>query len=196
MTFRILKKFVILTLSSLCILCPGEIKSAQNEQYIVGVGDILEVNIIQPEQLQTRTTVSPGGDISIPYIGSVRAKGQTITQLQQTIQWRLANGYFKYPVVTVSLIESRSKNYTISGEVVTPGNYPLGENTTVLKAISIAGGFTRFGSSSRVKILRPRQDRPGYRQIKVDIKAVMDGDARADIVIEAGDIIVVSEGIF
>jgi len=192
-----LKRITILAFStSLIILATLPMQAAPNEQYVVGIGDILEINIIQPEQLLTRTTVSPGGDISVPYLGSVMAKGLTVTQLQQNIQWRLANGFFKYPVVTVSLIESRSKNYTISGEVVTPGNYPLGENTTVLKAISIAGGFTRFGSSSRVKILRPRKDRPGYRQIKVDIKAVMDGDARADIVIEAGDIIVVSEGIF
>ena len=60
----------------------------------------------------------------------------------------------------------------------------------------MAGGFTKFGSSSRVKILRPRKDRPGYMSIKVDLNAVLDGDAKADIVIESGDIIVISEGVF
>jgi len=165
-------------------------------EYTVGIGDILEVSILQPDQLTNRVTVSPGGDISVPFLGSVKVKGKTITQIQRTIQWRLAKGYLKYPVVTVSLVESRSKNYTISGEVNNPGTYPLGENTTVLRAISIAGGLTRFGSSSRVKILRPRKDRPGYRKIKVDIKAVLDGDSRADILLESGDIIVVSEGVF
>jgi polysaccharide export outer membrane protein len=87
-------------------------------------------------------------------------------------------------------------SFTISGEVIRPGNYPLLQNTTVLRAISIAGGFTRFGSKSRVKILRPRKDRPGYMSINVDLKAVLDGDAKADIVIESGDIIVLSEGLF
>jgi len=164
--------------------------------YTVGVGDILEVNIIQPEKMNTRVTVSPGGDISVPYIGSVYVKGRTISSAQNLIQQKLASGYLKYPVVTVSLVESRSRSFTISGEVIKPGNYPILENTTVLKAISIAGGFTKFGSSSRVKILRPRKDRPGYMSIKVDLEAVMDGDAKADIVIESGDIIVVSEGVF
>ena len=164
--------------------------------YTVGVGDILEVSILQPDQMTTRVTVSPGGDISVPYIGSIYVKGKTISGTQKIIQDKLAAGYLKYPVITVSLIESRSKSFTISGEIIRPGNYALLENTTVLKAISIAGGFTRFGSSSRVKILRPRKDRPGYMSIKVDLQAVLDGDAKADIVIAAGDIIVISEGIF
>ncbi|HOO71596.1 MAG TPA: polysaccharide biosynthesis/export family protein [Spirochaetota bacterium] len=167
-----------------------------SEEYTVGIGDILEVSILQPDHITNSVTVTPGGEISVPFLGTVQVKGKTITEVQRTIQYRLAQGYLKYPVVTVSLIESRSRNYTISGEVNTPGNYQLQENTTVLKAIAVAGGFTRFGSKSRVKILRPRKDRPGYREIKVDLKAVIDGDAKADILIEPGDIIVVSEGFF
>lgn len=167
-----------------------------SQVYTIGVGDILEVAILQPDQMTSRVTVSPGGDISVPYIGSIYIKGRTISGAQKVIQDKLVSGYLKYPVVTVSLIESRSRSFTISGEIIRPGNYALLENTTVLKAISIAGGFTRFGSSSRVKILRPRKDRPGYMSIKVDLQAVLDGDAKADIIIEAGDIIVISEGVF
>ena len=166
------------------------------EEYTVGIGDILEVSILQPDHITNNVTVTPGGEISVPFLGTIQVKGKTITEVQRTIQYRLAQGYLKYPVVTVSLIESRSRNYTISGEVNTPGNYQLQENTTVLKAIAVAGGFTRFGSKSRVKILRPRKDRPGYREIKVDLKAVINGDAKADILIEPGDIIVISEGFF
>jgi len=164
--------------------------------YTIGVGDILDIEIIQPDKMTSRVTVSPGGDISVPYIGSVYVKGRTISSTQSLILQKLASGYLKYPVVTVALVESRSRSFTISGEIIKPGNYALMENTTVLKAICIAGGFTKFGSSSRVKILRPRKDRPGYMSIKVDLKAVMDGDAKSDIVIEAGDIIVISEGVF
>jgi polysaccharide export outer membrane protein len=189
-----LKKSVISILISFCIIASNEFIHAKI--YTVGVGDILEIAILQPDQSTSKVTVSPGGEISVPYLGSIRVKGKTISQIQKNIQWRLAHGYLKYPVVTVSLIESRSRNFTISGEVVNPGTYPIRANTTVLKAISIAGGFTKFGSSSRVKILRPRKDKPGYIKIKVNLKAVMDGDAEADIEIQPGDIIVVSEGFF
>ena len=164
--------------------------------YTVGVGDVLEVNILRPDQSTTQVTVSPGGHISVQYIGAVNVKGKTITQIQRTIQLRLANGYLKYPIVSVSLIESHSKNYTISGEIMNPGKYPLEENTTVIKAISIAGGFTRFASPSKIKVLRPKKNRPGYLNIKTDIQDVIEGDASSDIVLKPGDIVIVSKGFF
>lgn len=184
-----LKKFAFLVIFLLSV-------SAYAQVYKIGVGDILQVDIIQPDKMALTVTVSPGGDISVPYIGSVNVKGMTVAVVQKIIEKKLASGYLKYPVVVVSLVESRSRSFTISGEVIRPGNYALGENTTVLKAISIAGGFTKFGSKSNVKILRPRQDRPGYISIKVDLKAVLEGDASSDIVIQPGDIIVVSDGVF
>lgn len=166
------------------------------EEYRVGVGDILSINILQPDKISTNVTVSPSGQISVPYIGTVQAKGKTINQLMKQIQFKLANGYLKYPVVTVSLLESKSRYFTISGEVSKPGKYPLGDNTTVLKAISIAGGFTKFGSKSKVKILRQQKNKAGYKSIEVDIKAIIDGKTQSDILIKPGDIIVVSESFF
>jgi polysaccharide biosynthesis/export protein len=166
------------------------------EEYRVGVGDILEIRILKPDPSMDRVSVTPSGDISVAYLGSVKIKGKTITEVQQTIQYRLANGYLKYPVVTVSLIESKSRNFSISGEINKPGTYPIEDNMTVLKAVSVAGGFTKFGSKSKVRVLRQRPDRPGYTKIEIDVGKVMEGDARADIVLEPGDIIVVSESFF
>lgn len=169
---------------------------SQDNIYRVGIGDILEVRILKPDEITDRSTVSPSGEISVAYIGSVHAKGKTISEIQKHIQWSLSNGYLKYPVVVVSLIESNSRNFTVSGEVVRPGTYQLQENTTVLKAISISGGFTRFGSKSRVRLLRPNLDKPGYQNIKINLKKAIDGDAKEDIMLQPGDILIVSEGFF
>lgn len=185
----------ILSILFLFFLLPV-LLSANNEEYRAGVGDIIEVRILKPEEITDRSTVNPGGEISVAYIGSVQVKGKTITEIQKNIQMRLASGYLKYPVVVVSLIESRSRNFTVSGEVIRPGTYQLQENTTVLKAISIAGGFTRFGSKSRVKLLRPYPDKPGYQSIKINLRKAIDGDAKEDIMLLPGDILVVSEGFF
>lgn len=173
-------------------------KPAQEEkyEYAVGIGDILEIAVLQPEKMALSVTVSPDGSITYPYIGQVAVKGLGLAKIQQDIQARLADGYMKYPVISVSLKESRSRKFLVYGEVARPGEYFLDENTTVLKAISMAGGFTKFGSSSGVKILRPRTDKPGYEPIKVKIKSVMKGDAKADIILKSGDMVVVSEGVF
>jgi len=166
------------------------------EEYLVGINDILQIDILRPEALTAMETVTPDGAISFPYIGTVMVKGKTLNQIQQLIQSKLADGYMKYPVVTVSLKESRSKKFFVYGEVVHPGSYPIEPNTTVLKAISIAGGFTKYGSSSNVKILRTRDEGVGYNAIKVKIRAIMGGDSDSDLILKSGDIVVVSEGIF
>lgn len=175
---------------------PEPIPSKSEERYTIGVNDVLDIAVLQPDKLSTRVTVAPDGTISFPFIGDVRIKGMTPSEVQEVIQQRLADGYMKYPVVAVSLFESRSRNFYVYGEVVQPGSYPLEANVTVLRAISIAGGFTKYGSSSRVKVLRPKQDGPGYETLKISMKDVMDGDSEKDIVLRPGDTVVVSEGIF
>jgi polysaccharide export outer membrane protein len=116
-------------------------------------------------------TVAPDGSINYPYIGTVQVKGMTLEKIQDEIQKRLADGYMKYPVVAASLKENRSKKFFVYGEVIRPGTYALDENVTILKAISMAGGFTKFGSSSRVKVLRERKGKAGFDTIKVNINA-------------------------
>ena len=80
--------------------------------------------------------------------------------------------------------------------MIKPGAFDIEDNMTVLRGISTAGGFSQFGSASRVKILRPKRGSGGYDVIKVNIKDVMDGVSDSDPAIRQGDIIVVSEGIF
>jgi len=165
-------------------------------QYIVGIGDILDISVLQPDKLDAEVTVAPDGSINFPYVGMVPAKGFNLSQIQDNIQKKLSDGYMKYPIVSVSLKQSLSKKFFVYGEVIKPGTYYCDESTTVLRAISLAGGFTKFGSSSNVKVLRARKDKPGYDPIKVNVKGLMDGDAKEDILLMPDDILVVSEGMF
>ncbi|HOW43237.1 MAG TPA: polysaccharide biosynthesis/export family protein [Candidatus Omnitrophota bacterium] len=168
---------------------------APGTEYVVGVDDIMDISVLQPEKLLVTVSVAPDGSISFPYVGSVRVNGLTLTGIQKEIQDRLSDGYMKYPVVSVSLREARSHKFFVYGEVMRPGTFQLEGSTTVLRAISMAGGFTKFGST-HVKVLRPRSNKPGYETIKVNIKAVMDGNSDDDLVLQTGDIVVVSQGVF
>ncbi len=188
-----------IVLSILCLLAFTVFVRAEDSksiEYTIGIDDVLDIAILRPEQLAISSTVSPDGSINYPYIGKVEVKGLTLTEIQRQIQNRLAEGFMQYPVVSVTLRESRSRKFFVYGEVMRPGGYMLEDKVTVLRAISMAGGFTKFGSSSRVKVLRLRKDKPGYEAIKINIKAVMNGKADADILLRAGDTLVVSEGVF
>ncbi|MCB9772165.1 MAG: polysaccharide biosynthesis/export family protein [Candidatus Omnitrophica bacterium] len=169
---------------------------AASMDYTVGPADILGIDILEPDQISTRAAVSPDGTITAPFIGQVLVAGLTANQIRETIEKRLADGYLKFPSVMVSLLESHSRKFFVYGAVQRPGAYDLPEKVTVLRAISMAGGFTKFGSSSRVKVLRARTEGAGYETIKIKISDVMDGDAQADLAINNGDIIVISEGVF
>jgi polysaccharide export outer membrane protein len=187
---------VVISLAVAVVPCEAREEAAEVGAYTVGVDDVLEISVLQPDEILRVVNVAPDGKISFPYIGSVEVKGLTVPQIQEKVRSALADGYMKYPVVVVSLQESRSRRFFVYGEVVRPGAYPIAENITVLRAISMAGGFTKFGSSSRVKVLTPKQDGAGYETIKIDIKKVMDGDSENDILLKAGDMMVVSEGVF
>ncbi|MFH1441419.1 MAG: polysaccharide biosynthesis/export family protein [Candidatus Omnitrophota bacterium] len=167
-----------------------------NNEYTVGIDDILDISVLQPEKFISTVTVAPDGTISFPYVGNIKINGMSLTQVQDEIQKQLADGYMKYPVVSVSLRENRSRKFYIYGEVIKPGTYMLQDKTTVLKAITMAGGFSKYGSSSRVKVLRMEKDGSGYKTIKVNISDVMSGNSSKDEILQPQDIVVISEGIF
>ena len=181
---------ILLTLLTLPAL------AQEGAPYTVGVDDLLEISVLQPDELLRVVNVAPDGAITFPYIGTVKVKGLTIEEIKEKVQGALADGYMKYPVVVVSLQESRSRRFFVYGEVMKPGTYAIAENVTVLRAISMAGGFSKFGSSSRVKVLRPKEEDAGYETIKIDIKKVMDGNSEDDVLLQPGDMVVISEGVF
>ena len=171
-------------------------ENALSPEYLIGADDVLDISVLQPEKMLVTVTVSPDGAITFPYIGAVNMKGKTLERAQNDIQSRLADGYMKYPIVSIALKQSAGGKFFVYGEVMKPGTYRLEENVTILKAISLSGGFTRFGSASRVKVLRAKDGGAGYQTIKVNLKAAMNGSSKDDIMLRRGDIVMVEEGIF
>lgn len=164
-------------------------------EYRVGVDDILDINVLRPETFNNTLTVSPDGAVTFPYIGNVPVKDLTLIEVQKKVEEELSV-YMKYPVVSVSLKESRSRMFYVYGEVARPGAFALQQGMTALRAVSLAGGFTKFGSASRVKVLRQRKDNSGNVTIPVDLKKAMTGAAGQDLRIENGDVVTVEEGVF
>jgi len=87
-------------------------------------------------------------------------------------------------------------HFYVYGEVARPGRYPLENSTTAVTGISMAGGFTKFGSASHVKVLTMNAKTSRFDTQKVNINEALSGSAGADILLKPGDIVVVSEGVF
>lgn len=94
------------------------------------------------------------------------------------------------------LIVEPNKTYFIYGELNRTGQFVLEDDLTVFKAITIAGGFTKWGKENKVQILRQNNNGIGYHIIDVNINNIIKGDTSADIKLEAGDTIVAFKGLF
>ncbi len=109
------------------------------------------------EGISNTYIVDANGNVSLPLIGTVPARGATTQQLSQSIVERLKQGYVREPHVTVEIETYRP--FFILGEVTTPGQYPYVADMTVEKAIAIAGGFPPRAYNGNVPLTFPL--RPG-----------------------------------
>jgi len=99
------------------------------------------VSVWREEGLQKELLIAPDGDISFPLIGSIKAEGSSVKQLRQTIIDKLSE-FIPSPSVSVTLLQSAGNVFSVIGKVNRPGQFPMTQSTTVLHALSIAGGMT------------------------------------------------------
>src|SRR5262249_9577732 len=108
----------------------------------LGVGDVFEMHIVGEDKLPSSFTVAPDGSVDLPYIKRVQVAGLEPQEVSALIRKRLIEGAVLVdPSVSVSMKEYNSKRVEVIGEVSKPGSIPLAPGMTLLRAISIAGGF-------------------------------------------------------
>ena len=187
-------KKIYLLLEIMCLIVIFTAVAKNKELYKVGVGDVLRISVLGHEELTSVVTVNPDGTIMFPYAGIIQVKGYTLAEIKEKITSKLSPDYIKYPEVVIHLEETKSKKFYVYGEVKNPGVYNLTDKMTVLKAVSMAGGYTAYANTRKVKILRPREDKSGYKEININIEdMVKNPGSQQDVVIEDEDIIVVME---
>ncbi len=120
--------------------------------YLLDTGDKLRIFVYGQPSLSRLYTVDHAGQISVPLIGHVHARGATTRGLEGTIKARLGVQYVKDPHVTVDI--SQNRPFFILGEVRSAGQYPYVSGMTVQSAIAIAGGFSERANERTVQITR------------------------------------------
>lgn len=198
-----------LALSSLFIgfwcLAPIDLsaQSQLDKEYIIGSGDLLEIQVWNNEDLHRKVEVSQEGEFTYPLIGKIHAFGLSVFGLETLIKDRLADGYLVSPQVTVSVAEYKSRKVFLFGEVKKPGTYFVRRKTHLLELISEAGGFAdRAGWT--ITIVRPRsslksqgpvplEEAKENEIITIDRVRLSSGHADDSFFVSEGDSIYVSE---
>jgi polysaccharide biosynthesis/export protein len=116
------------------------ITAMADDDYVIGKGDVVEINVLNLPALHRRLTVGPDGKIAVPPLGMLVAAGLTTEQLHTAMQKQLTEkNLARDPDVTVEIAEYRP--VFLNGDVAKPGEYAFRADLTVRKAVAMAGGY-------------------------------------------------------
>lgn len=164
-----------------------------NQDYRLGAGDAIGVQVYQSPDLSVDARVSESGVISYPLIGSVQLGGLTIGEAEKKIADALRTGGFvKVPQVNIVLRQVRGNQVAVLGQVSRPGRFPLETfNTRVSDMLAAAGGVTPTGDD--VLILTGQREGKPFRKV-IDIPALfLNEKSDEDIVLAGGDTLYVNK---
>lgn len=121
--------------------------------YIVGPGDVLDVQLYGSQNWSYQMTVGRDGRVSFPRLGPLKVGGQLFSTVQSEIQSRVAHQMIGVRA-SVTMDETRSIQVFVMGDAYQPGSYAINGLGTITSALYAAGGFRRTGSLRRVELKR------------------------------------------
>lgn len=130
---------------------------ATPQNYRMGPGDQLIINVYGNSQADWKPTVTPDGNIQLPGIGLVNVGGKSIEQTTQLIKSKLIAAHYAIgngTSVAVSLGNIRSIKVTLEGEITKPATYTLSSLSTVFNALYASGGPNSIGSFRQIQVIR------------------------------------------
>ncbi len=120
--------------------------------YRLDAGDRVRLIVFGQTDLSNTFVVDQAGNLSMPLIGTVPARGRSTAEVEASIAERLRKGYVRNPDVSVEI--DRYRPFFAMGEVTAAGQYPYVPGMTVQQAVAIAGGFTPRANVYSVQVTR------------------------------------------
>ncbi|MFP5247597.1 MAG: polysaccharide biosynthesis/export family protein [Thermoanaerobaculia bacterium] len=138
----------------------------------VGPRDVLRIQVLEDPNISNPTvTVSEDGTIVLNVVGKVQVAGLTATQIEQRLKSLLEANYLVKATVSAQVVEFASKPISVVGAVVHPGRITATGNTTLIQAITQAGGLAS-GHGKELYVLRTGQN--GLtEQVSVNVEELM-----------------------
>ena len=165
---------------------------ATPENYKLGPGDEVIIDIWGTNQNTIRQTISPDGFINIEGIGLVYLTGMKVKEADSYMRRQLnkiysVDGEGAQSEIKLTLGAIRTIQVNVMGEVAAPGTYFLSSLSTVYHALYRAGGFSDLGSVRDIELIRD-----GKKKADIDIyDFIIKGQSSEDVTLQEGDIILV-----
>ena len=184
-----------------------------NEDYRIGPGDVIEIQIDRAPEISGTFRVTAAGTIVVPYINRITAQHRTPEELSAAIADGLRGRYLKDPKVTITVKQINSHSFFIQGAVHRPGVYQIEGRPSLLKVITVAGGLSENHGSTAfvIREIKPPQaeatppnasspavqtpnaestdEDAKYEMVKLNISGLLKGNFSQNMSLEPGDII-------
>lgn len=178
------RKTALILASHLALFAFG-LANAEDETlkaYRLDSGDKISISVFEEPELGLEVSVSNAGSVSYPFLGDIKVKGLTPSELENKIIAGLKGPYLIDPKVTVTVLQYRP--FYIQGEVKQSGGYAYQPGLTLRRAITLAGGFSERAAKNKVTVIRDLDQQK--RTIKINL----------DDLVYPGDMITVEQSFF
>jgi len=160
---------------------------ATPQNYRLGPGDVVNVDIWGASQQSVSETISPDGTITIEGVGVISLGGMSVSQAKQRLR-NVLGPRFQNSHIDLTLGQTRTITISVMGEVKMPGTYTMSAFATVYNALYMAGGPNDIGTLRNVQVFRN-----GKLLSKVDVyDFLLNGKLTGDVRLQDNDVITVA----
>jgi polysaccharide export outer membrane protein len=161
--------------------------------YLLGAGDLLQVNVFEADDLNSTVRISSRGHITLPLLGQIQVKGLTAREAEIKIENLFRSKYIKDPHVSVFVEEHFSQRVTLVGQFKNPGTYDYVSKQRLLDVMALAGGLSdKAGGTVQVRRKGNISGKPNVFVVDLD-RLIKEGRTELNVEINGGDVIFVPE---
>ncbi|HEV8146349.1 MAG TPA: polysaccharide biosynthesis/export family protein [Bryobacteraceae bacterium] len=157
------------------------------KSFTLGIEDVVQIEVWGDERLSSVQVIRPDGKIAMKLIGEIQVAGLTPERLRETIKQAVSE-IVQRPDVTIKVLQVNSRKFTLAGEVLRTGTFPLIAPIKVFDAVNMGGGFKDFANKGKIVIIRDG----GKERLKFNYNDVLKGKhLEQNIFVQNGDTIYV-----
>jgi len=165
--------------------------------YVIGPGDTMEIFVWGNTDLSSVGVVRPDGKLTTRLVEDLQASGKTSTELARDIEKVYAE-YVRQPVVSVivnGFVGVPEQQVRVVGEAAAPASVPYAQHMTLLDVMIAVGGMTEFAAGNKSVLVRRGENGHKSYGLRLD-DLLKKGDISANLALQPGDIVIISESWF
>ena len=164
----------------------GATEGGVAEDYVLGVGDRLQLNVFGSATFELPIQVDGKGEVVIPKVGTAKVAGRTLAQAKATVQALVARN-FSRSTAELQVVKLREVRVSVLGEIYKPGSYLVSSLSSLVNVLSLAGGPTAVGSYRDIRVMRG-----GQKVFSLDLYPLRaEGVGNPNFALQSGDTIFV-----